>query len=74
MRQQFDVEVILIQTTDVGADCIEGRPGKLPGADVQLAAGDRLLVMGTPEAIEHLRTWEPEHLSLIPTPPPKPKE
>lgn len=35
----------------------EGRPGKVPTPEVTLGAGDLLLVMGTPEAIERLREY-----------------
>lgn len=58
LRSDFDLEVILIQTADIDEASLEGRPGKVPTADTELEHGDRLLVMGTPEAIRRLRQWE----------------
>jgi len=45
----------MIQTPDVEEDGIEGRAGRFPSPEVRLRAGDRLLVLGTPDAIEALR-------------------
>ena len=52
MRRAYGVEVVLIHTAE-GAD-LEGRPGKLPSADACLQAGDKILVMGTPDAIKRI--------------------
>ncbi len=53
LRRRYDVEVMLIRTAGSAAD-LDGRPGRVR-PDVRLEAGDRLLVMGTPEAIAALR-------------------
>ncbi len=55
LRNKFGVEVLLIHTPDMDGASIEGRPGKLPGPDVRLEPGDRLLVMGRGAAIDALR-------------------
>lgn len=73
IRRHFDLEVIMIQTAHIDESCIEGRPGKVPKADVKLEPGDRLLVMGTKEAIAKIQNWEgplpnepKSRLSIIP--------
>jgi hypothetical protein len=48
------VEILLIHTAGPAGEEFEGRPGRLPAPDVRLHPGDRLLVMGTPEAIHRL--------------------
>jgi CIC family chloride channel protein len=55
VRRRWGVEVVLIRTVESGPESLEGRPGRLPAADVRLRAGDRLLVMGTQAAIRRLR-------------------
>ena len=55
LRRRYGVEVLLIHTPGVEQGNLEGRPGKLPGPDVRLEPGDKLLVMGTAEAIDSLR-------------------
>jgi hypothetical protein len=55
LRRSLSVEVVMIQTPDVEEDGIEGRTGKFPAPEVRLRPGDRLLVLGTPEAIEELK-------------------
>jgi len=55
LRRSHAVEVVMIQTPDMGKDGIEGRAGRFPGPEVRLRAGDRLLVLGMPAAIEALR-------------------
>ncbi len=55
LRKNYHVEVVLIHTSEDNADPgLSDRPGRMPGPDVKLHTGDRLLVMGTPEAIERL--------------------
>jgi CIC family chloride channel protein len=55
LRRRFGVEVVLIHTpTDDGTE-LENRPGKLPTPQVRIEAGDRLLVMGAPDAIQSLQ-------------------
>lgn len=54
LRRRYEVEVVLIRTANTD-DTLEGRSGKVPRPDVELQAGDRLLVMGTPEAIAALQ-------------------
>jgi CIC family chloride channel protein len=54
VRRRWGVEVLLIHTVGPPGTQLEGRPGKLPAPDVRLFPGDRLLVMGTPEAIRAL--------------------
>lgn len=53
LRRTHGVEVVLIHTAE-GAG-LEGRPGKLATPDACLQAGDKILVMGTAEAIERVR-------------------
>ncbi len=57
LRRRHGVEVLLIHTPGPEEGSIEGRPGKLPGPDVRLEPGDRLLVMGTSGAIDALREY-----------------
>lgn len=59
LRRKFGVEVVLIHTPEASEGSIEGRPGKLPTAQARLEPGDRLLVMGTPDAILNLRVGRP---------------
>lgn len=58
VRRRWGVEVLLIHTADEAAEGMEGRPGKLPSPEVRLQPGDRLLVMGTLDAISRLRGKE----------------
>jgi CIC family chloride channel protein len=54
VRRRWGVEILLIHTAGPAGEEFEGRPGRLPAPDVRLHPGDRLLVMGTPEAIHRL--------------------
>ncbi len=58
VRRRWGVEVVLIHTAVTTGESLEGRPGRLPAPEVRLRPGDRLLVMGTLEAIEGLRGKE----------------
>jgi K+/H+ antiporter YhaU regulatory subunit KhtT len=53
-RKRHGVEVVLVHRTSEEGKGIEGRPGVFPAPDLVLEAGDRVLVMGTPEAIREL--------------------
>ncbi len=56
LRRRYGVEVVLIHGAD-GASTngeLDGRPGRLPSSETRLAPGDRLLVMGSADALEHL--------------------
>jgi CIC family chloride channel protein len=55
LRRTYGVEVVLIHTPDATGSVLEGRPGKLPAPGIRLEAGDRLLVMGTRDAIASLQ-------------------
>lgn len=55
LRRSRGVEVVMIQTPSAPEGGIEGRPGKFPSPEVRLEPGDRLLVLGSAEAIESLR-------------------
>ena len=55
LRQNYNLEVVLIHHAEAAGGTMEGRSGQFPAADVVLEAGDRLLVMGTLSAIERLR-------------------
>lgn len=55
LRRRHDIEVVLIHTCDTGEDSLEGRPGKMPTPDTVLNPGDRLLVIGSAEAVQRLR-------------------
>ncbi len=59
LRRRYDVEVILIHTSVVEEDGLEGRPGRLPSTKARIGAGDRLLVMGSEEAISNLLNGNP---------------
>lgn len=54
LRRRFNVEVVLIQTSDQDESTLDDRPGKIPTADTNLSPGDRLLVLGSLEAIGRL--------------------
>ena len=54
LRRAYGVEVVLIHGSDGAEPGAE--PGKLPSADVCLCAGDKILVMGTREAIQRVRS------------------
>ncbi len=54
VRRRWGVEILLIHTAVNPGEQMEGRPGRLPSPEVRLHPGDRLLVMGTPDAIHHL--------------------
>lgn len=58
LRRRWGVEVVLIHTHATTPEELEGRPGRIPGPESRLEAGDRLLVMGTEEAIRRLRAGE----------------
>ena len=58
VRRRWGVEVVMIHTATPSGEALEGRPGRLPSPEVRLRPGDRLLVMGTPEAIDRLRGRE----------------
>ena len=60
LRRDFELEVVLIHASDIEDDSMEGRPAKVPTPEIELVAGDRLLVMGTPESIEKLRGYRLE--------------
>jgi hypothetical protein len=55
LRRRHGVEVVMIHTSGMEDAGLDGRPGKFPAPEVRLEPGDRLLVMGAPEAIEALR-------------------
>jgi CIC family chloride channel protein len=55
LRRHHNLEVVLIHHADPADGAIEGRPGQFPAPDVALEAGDRLLVMGTLDAIQRLQ-------------------
>jgi CIC family chloride channel protein len=55
LRRRYGVEVVLIHTSHADDSGLEGRPGKLPTPRARLEAGDRLLVMGTQEALHALQ-------------------
>jgi len=58
LRRRYGVEVVLIHSADESVeDGLEGRPGRLPAPKARLQHGDRLLVMGTADAIDRLQHW-----------------
>jgi CBS domain-containing protein len=63
LRRRFAVEVVLIHASNDAQSGIEGRPGKLPTPNVRLEAGDRLLVMGAPDAVNRLQEGLVESVS-----------
>ena len=52
LRRRYGVEVVLIHTS--GSE-LESRPGRMPTADMCFEAGDKILVMGTPESIRKMQ-------------------
>ena len=54
IRRRFGVEVVLIHTAESREE-MEGRPARIPTAEAILEPGDRLLVIGSMEAIDKLR-------------------
>lgn len=59
LRRRYGVEVVLIHGAGHADGGLDGRPGRLPASGTRLAAGDRLLVMGTAEALERLAEAAP---------------
>ena len=53
-RRRYNVEVVLIHTAET-QDGMEGRPARMPTPQVLLEPGDRLLVIGTAEAVSKLQ-------------------
>lgn len=55
LRGRFGLEVLLIHRPTTPGKGVEGRPAHFPSPDFEIEAGDRLLVMGTAEAIRKAR-------------------
>lgn len=55
IRANYGLEVILIRNSGESSEGIPGRPGALPSPDYIIQPGDRLLVLGSQEAIKRFK-------------------
>jgi CIC family chloride channel protein len=54
IRRRYGVEVLLIHTRTAEEGDLEDRPGRVPTPETRLHPGDRLLVLGTADAIDRM--------------------
>jgi len=56
LRKKFELEIVLIhRALQKNKKQVEKRPGIFPSPDMKLEAGDKLLVIGTPENIHNIK-------------------
>jgi CIC family chloride channel protein len=56
LRTRFGLEVLVVRRVNDDSPGMEGRPGLFPSSDLVFQPGDRLLVMGSAEAIQKAKS------------------